>query len=290
MGISDQFNTIKNNWLLIVLVFVLFIFMSGAGQVMSGGMYSMNKMAGVSAMDRSYGYSESSGYYAPSSGGFAPEVTERIKTKSSNLGVEVARGQYDDAATKLRAIVSASGSYLLNENENTYDTSWKAYTRGSFSIKIPTSKYDSVLPQLKALGEVKSFSENSDDVTGTYTDLNTRLSAEKEKLRRYNQMYDATGSVTEKLTLTDRIFSQEQTISYLENAVENIDNRVDYSQVSLSISEKQSEYADVIFAKFSDLVKTLVLSLNMMAYAAFFLLPWIVGYVIVRMVWKLVKR
>ena len=291
MGINDQLNKLKDNWLLIVLVLVVMVFMSGGNNLISNTRYAMDSYAGGIAEMADYGYAEKSvAYYPGYNDNFAPEAEERIVTKTSSMSTEVERGKYKSSESVLKSIVIASKGFILNENVNQHDEGWKAYYSGYYTIKVPTESYASVLSQLKEIGEVKSFNENAADVTGRYTDLNTQLETEKARLARYEEMYEGAEDIEDKINLNDRIFNQERTIRYLENAIDNIDKRVDYSQISFSMTEKRSGYANIYFVKFSALTKNLVDSTSNLLRFLFSILPWAVVFLIGRFVWKRLKK
>jgi len=287
MSIKNQFDKIKENWLLLVIVLVImgfFTLSSGFGGV------SLSSMGKVAMAEYEVAQSESfraGGYMPTPSGDFAPEVEERVITKTASLSTEVEKGEFEQAESKLKSIVKTSDGFLLNENINKYETGRKSYYTGYYSIKVDTKKYDAVIAQLKEIGEVKSFNENALDITGRYTDTQTNLGAEKERLVRYGEMYEEAERVEDKITLSDRIFNQERTIKYLEQALENMDKRVDYSTVSVSITEKRSEYADIIFVKFAYLVKGFVMSINSLLKIIVWAIPYAIGLWLV--VW-IVKR
>ena len=190
----------------------------------------------------------------------------------------------------MKSIVKSSDSYLLNENVNAYDSGRRSYKAGYYQIKVDSKKYDSIILQLKEVGEVKSFNENAEDITGAYTDLKVELEAEKERLKRYQSMYDEAKEIINKIDLSDRIFNQERTIKYLEDNVKNMDNRVSYSTIYLTINEKRSEYADVIFVKISELIKSFVGSINLLLRTIFIIAPWAVAIGIIVFVKRLFKK
>jgi hypothetical protein len=163
---------------------------------------------------------------------------------------------------------------------NRYGTELFSYHIGYYSIKVETSKYDAVVTQLKDIGKVESFSENVVDVTGTHTDLKVQLATEKERLKRYQEMYNEAEDVEDKIMLSDRIFNQERTIKWIEQRIENIEKDVSYSTISVTIKEKQSGYANIALVKFSALVKAFVNSVNSLLSFVFAILPWAVGVAI----------
>lgn len=291
MKIKEQFKKIKDNWLIAVLVLVLFLFVSGGNMLQS---VSYRSLGGIAQQDMMYAEKAYSAgireYYPESTGDFAPEVEERIKVKTTNLAAEVERGTFNDETSKLKSIIKSSDSYLLNENVNKYGTKRKEYYSGTYTIKVDTTKYDAVIEQLKDIGELKSFSENEKDVTGEYTNLEIDLEIEKERLERYEEMYDQASKVDDKINLNDRIFNQQRRIKYLEDRIANIDKRVDYSTVYFRIDEERSEYANVILVKFSELVRSMVRSFNNLIQLIFVLAPWAIAIALVVIIFRVSRK
>ncbi|MCD4770967.1 DUF4349 domain-containing protein [archaeon] len=291
MGLKKQFATIKENWLMIVLGLVLIVFLSNGSGIVSQSFDSV--MTAGDSFDKGYGggvASESMNYRSGGSDDFAPETEERKITKSSSLSTEIERGGFSEAEGQLKNIVRSSGAYLLNERVNRNGESWRAYYSGYYSLKIDTSKYDAVVAQLKEIGEVQSFSENMVDVTGRYEDIEIEIGVEKARLLRYLEMYDEADEVSDKINLNDRIFNQERKIKYLEDSLRNIDNRVDYSSVSFSMSEERSEWIGIVFVKLSDLVRSFVSSINTLLSFIFGFAPWAIAFFIGRWIWKKFKK
>ena len=295
MTLKDQWKTIKENWLIALLVIVLLVFsVFGGGLGSSVGGIATYKSAGgygltmaESAVAPSYDRGIAPIYYDE---GFAPEVQDRKITKTASLSTEVERGTFSSAQSRLKAIITSSDSYLLNENVNKYDQGRKSYYSGSYQIKIDSSKYDSVVSQIKEIGEIQSFSESADDITGRYTDLSSELQAEKARLQRYREMYNEAESVEDKINLNDRIFNQERTVKYLEDAIKSIDQQVSYSTLYVTISEKRSEYADTTLVKLSQLIRNLVGSFNSLLSLVFSLIPYAIAAILVWVVYRAIKK
>ncbi|MFH0977791.1 MAG: DUF4349 domain-containing protein [Candidatus Woesearchaeota archaeon] len=295
MGFKQQLSKITDNWLIIVILLLVLMVMSGLGGI-SSNLGALTKTAGYSQvsdqMAAGGGYSAMrESYYPTPSSDFAPGVTERKLIKTSSMGLSAEHGQFDSAQDKLHAIVTVSGSYLLNENVNKYGEDKKAYRSGYYQIKVEKAKYDALVAQLKEIGEVTSFSESTQDITGAYTNNEIELQVEQERLLRYKEMYKTATIVADQITINDRIFDEERTIKYLQDSLKNKDQQVDYSQVQVSLNEKQSGYANLLFVKFSDLIRTLVGSTNAVFYIIFALLPFaVVAAIIWFIVWLIRRR
>lgn len=289
MTLKEQWNTIKKNWILvlILLLFVLLPFFTGTTSSLSKstsfGMPMMEMEEMAIASDARLG-----GVYYDQ--GFAPEVEDRKITKYAYLSSEVERGTFQDSADKLKSIVTLTDSYLLSENVNKYGKDKKSYYSGSYQIKVETSKYNSVVLQLKEIGEVQSFSESMDDITARYTNLQTELDAEKSRLTKFQQMYNQADEISDKISLADKIYSLEKTIDYLEQALSNVQKKVDYSTINVNLQEERSEYANIVLVKFSQLINSLVDSFNGLLKLIFVILPYAVALGLIWFVVRIVRK
>jgi hypothetical protein len=284
MGIKKQLLKIKDNWLLVLLILVLFaapmFYPNGSVGYAKSGLYEDMAMPEMAMARGGVMYDES----------FAPEIIERKITKTSNLNSEIERGKFKSVEIKLKAIISATDSYLINENSNKYGEGIRSYYNGYYQIKVQTNKYDLIIEQLKELGEVTSFNENKRDITESYTDNSIELAVEKERLARFEQMYSSATDISDKIELNDKIFDQERRIQYLEESLENMDSRIDYSTISVSLTEKRSGYVGVALVKFSRLVRTLIDSFNGVLSLIFWIIPWALITLIIWVIYRNVKR
>ncbi len=297
MKFKEQLQTIKENWLIAVLLALVLIipFCSGGfsnfvGTSFSGMGPTSDYANGGGYLAESAPMSKSMGYYPSSNSDFAPEVKERKITKSASLSSEVEAGNFKSGETQIKAIVQSSDSYLLSENVYKSGTDKHQYYNGNYEIKVAANKYDSVVAQLKEIGEVQSFSENAEDVTGTYTDLKTELEVEKARLERYQQMYKEATVITDKIDLNDRIFNQERTIKYYEDALSNVNTQVEYSSIQVTLTEKRSAYADISFVNFSELIGVFVGSAASVLYLIFVVIPFLLLGLIVWLIVKLIRK
>ena len=296
MSLGKQWQVIKQNWLISVIVILLLVLSlpnlsnfssSSSGDYSYGGstygsVASLSESAPVSAGEYKSVGSRVSGSKV------APEVKDRSIVKTSYLENEVKRGEFDKTAEQLKSIIKGADGFILYENvfvsgEKERDKS----KHGSYNLRVTVKSYESVISQLKQLGKVVSFTENAEDITAQKVSLEDELSSEKARLGRYQQLYQETNAIEDKLNLVDRIFNEERTIAYLEKAIANVNEQVSYTEVSLRLDEKESNYAGIIFVKISDLVSAFVASLNSLLYFLSKVLPWAVAAWIV---WFVARR
>jgi hypothetical protein len=275
MTFKDQWNTVKENWILaLIILVVLFVPVFSGG--FSGSSSSFSKgMIGTSDMMVESAMVAPGGVYYDS--GFAPKIEERKITKSASLSTEVERGEFKQNELALKGLITSLNGIITNENVNLYGQGKSAYYYGHYTVKFPTSVYDDFVEQLKLLGEVQSFNENARDITEQYYDIKTELAAEKEKLARFQQMYSEVKDISDKISISDKIFDQERRVKYLEEAMENKDLQVDYSTVSITLQEERSGYAGMAVVKFSQLIKGFVNSFNNLLQLIFYVVPWAIA-------------
>jgi len=295
IGIKEQLSKIKDNWLLIAIVVIILIVMSGifSGTSFTKSMQMQSSLAergAPSAYSKAAYDSSAGGYYPTPTESFAPEETVRKITKTSSMSTEVERGTFYDSEKRLLDIVKSSDSFLLNQNVNKYGTDRESYVTGSYQVKVDVKKYDSVVSQLRGIGEVQSFNENAEDVTGQYTDTKIEIETEKARLKRYETMYSEATDVEDKITLTDRMFNLERSIKYLEDSLENIDQRVDYSTVYVTMTEKTSDYYGITFVTLSEMITLVAGSANTLVKFLITILPWALAFFIIRFVVRLVRK
>lgn len=233
-------------------------------------------------------YARGSYYYNGDS--FAPEVDERLITKTANLNTKVERGKFSEAETNLKSLVNIADGYLLREDVNKYGEGITSYYYGSYTIKVEAGEYSNLVEQLKKLGEVTSFSESARDITESYLDLEQQLAAEQARLARYEEMYLETDDISDKIELTDKIFNIERTIAYYEEALENKEAQVSYSTIYFRMQEEQSSYANIALVGLGDLVKSLVNSVNDVLSLVFWVIPWAVIALIAWLVVRTVRK
>lgn len=228
MSLKEQFQNLKNNWLIFVLAVVVIGTMLLLPNISRSSSYSANYA--IDAVQTYGGYQNSKAFYNNSTN-FAPEVINRKIVKTFNLGVEIKIGKFQDTDSRLREILKSSDSIIINENIYSRKNNSKEIFTGNYTIKVKNTELDNLTNQLKALGKVTNYNQEADDVTGEYTKVNIELQVEKERLKRYKEMYAEVTDISDKIELNDRIFNQERTIKYLEDAVKDVDQRIDYSTI-----------------------------------------------------------
>lgn len=281
MTLTDQLHKLKENWLLVALVLLLLIipsFFSGVQQTLSTDGFFAEK----ALVAPRYGI----GPIYPGTNDFAPGEKDRKITKTATLASEVEHGKFTAAEEQVKSIVASTQSYLLSQQVNIIASDDDTH-EGTYQIKVEMKNYDVLIQQLKSLGEVNSFTENVDDITGSYLSTQKELELEKQRLGRYQTILAEAQTATEKLEISDRIFNQERTIKYVEDSLKNLDQQVTYGTVYLTIREEPSAWGNLALVTLTELVQAFISSINTLLKLIITLIPYVLA---AGLLWWIVRK
>ena len=105
-----------------------------------------------------------------------------------------------------------------------------------YSIRVPSVSYNAMLAELEGLGKVLRRTENAEDVTLRYYDLESRLATRKELLKTYQSYLGKAKNIDEIMTVESRIADLQQEIDQTGTQFRNLANLVDYSTINVDIA------------------------------------------------------
>jgi len=92
-----------------------------------------------------------------------------------------------------------------------------------------------MLTELSGLGKILRRTENAEDVSLRYYDLESRLATKKELLKTYQGYLSRANNIDEIMTVESRIADLQQEIDWTGTQFRNLSNLVDYSTIHLEI-------------------------------------------------------
>jgi hypothetical protein len=105
------------------------------------------------------------------------------------------------------------------------------------SLRIPISKYDEFLASLEGIGNILSKSQNTDDVSAQYFDTQARIRVLKTQLERLENILEKADKLEDIITLEREITNVMYELDRFEGQKRQLDNLIDYTTVSISLSE-----------------------------------------------------
>jgi len=244
----------------LLLIGCMMLGMSGCGSSAMNKMESADSMAVGSVPDYNMEYDavteeKGGGYYSEnasmkeeadwddakgetgSTGEQTNVLSERKLIKTVDLNVETK--SFDEMMSTLEKQVASMGGYI--ENMETYNGStysgYRSARNASLTIRIPKDKLDVFLDTVSDISNVVRRSENVDDVTLAYVDLESRRNALRTEQERLLELLAVAQNVEEIIMIEDRLSQVRYELESMESQLRTYDNKVDYSTVYLYVDE-----------------------------------------------------
>ena len=217
----------------------------------SGGAYFDKGYINNSASDSMIDYE----YELPMTEGVASSPKEEYYTESNttlndlsnrkiikNANISFQTTTYDEFMASIRACIASYGGYTERSESYGGGAYQSNYSRSaSITARIPADRYDMFMNEATSLGSVTHRSENSDDVTSSYVDTESRIKALEAE-------YSALISILEKATKLDDVISLQSRISDVTYQLESYkarlrkyDDLISYCTVYISVTEVKKE-------------------------------------------------
>src|SRR5438093_23657 len=103
-------------------------------------------------------------------GVFPPKVV-----RNADIQVQVRRGAFDRMWSRALDVAARYGGFVTNSSTQQTDT---RINSGTFTLRVPATKLDTALKDLRNLGTLKSLSTSGNDISGQIVDLDARLKAD----------------------------------------------------------------------------------------------------------------
>ena len=147
-----------------------------------------------------------------------------IKTAQLNIRVEDLSVTSDLLTELVRKYRAWLASTSISENLHTYN------------IRVPSNSYDDMLSDLSGLGRILRRTENAEDVTLRYYDLESRLITQQELLRTYQSYLSRAATIDEIMTVERRIAELQREIDQTGTQFRSLVSQIDYSAILLNVN------------------------------------------------------
>ena len=164
-------------------------------------------------------------------------ATDRKLIKTVDMDVETR--EFDYLMETVEEQVKALGGYI--ENLNTYNGSSYSGYRGTrnadLTIRIPKQQLDAFLDTVSGASNVIRRSDNVEDVTLAYVDLESHRDALRTEQTRLLELLERAETIEDIITIEERLSNVRYQLESMESQLRTYDNKVDYSTVYLNIDE-----------------------------------------------------
>ncbi len=171
------------------------------------------------------------------------EGADSARKLIKNVSMDLETLTYDDFMAELYDRIDAAGGYVQTSSENAGKYSSKyQYMRSAYvTARIPADRLDFFCSGVEGVCNVVSRREETSDITLTYYDTESHM-------RALQSEYETLVAILEKCTKLDDVINVQRRITDVLYQIEsyktrlnNYDNLVAYSTVTMSINEVKEE-------------------------------------------------
>lgn len=166
-----------------------------------------------------------------------PAPTNRKLIRNAKVELEIA--SFDTAVQKITAFASEERGYVATTSSEKQEN---GKLSGEVIVKVVPDNLDRFLQKLRGLGELKSQTLGTEDVTKQYFDTDARLkNARVMEQRLIDMLKTKTGKVADLLAVEKELGRVREEIEKMQGEVKFWDSQVQLATVTISLVEKDME-------------------------------------------------
>ena len=204
--------------------------MAGAPEVASYALDSTNSADSGSAAVLTSGQLERS---AEGSAAQSAQSAKIIYT--ANLTLE--SKDYDAARAALDEALADADGYMESSNESTYTGSSRSL---SLTLRVPQEHYASFLAAAAQAGNLVNRSEQAEDVTSQYVDLEARLANLKAQRTRLQELQASADNLSDLLEIESSLSDVQYQLESYQSQLDWYSDQVECCTVYISLDEVQT--------------------------------------------------
>lgn len=159
-----------------------------------------------------------------------------------SLQADLETTDFDKTLEDIVTMTENCGGFLESSNVsgNSYAQKYygyASYRSAQFILRIPKESFQTVRDGLSQLGNVTSLNTGAENITEQYTDAQARLDTYQVEESRLLAMLEKADTVEDMIAIESRLSDVRYNIESITSTLKNWDNQVNYSTVTLYVSE-----------------------------------------------------
>ena len=199
---------------------------------------------------KDYDYEEISGLSTSASD--ATYVFSNLQNKNLKMvytaEARVQTEDFDETLTAIVSLVDEMGGYFESSQVYNGGYYYSSLRSGYYTIRIPSENYSGFINQLSASWHVVNLSQNAEDISESYADVEGHLETLRIKQSRLQELLKQASSMSDILTIESELSDVEYEINKYTGQLNKYDSLVGYSTINLDLDEV-SQYSDSVSAE-----------------------------------------
>jgi hypothetical protein len=211
-------------------------------------------------------------------------LQQRALVKTGRVVVEI--DDFRESRANLTAAVEEYGGFVSETHVQRRGPENHSYVYGTLVFRVPADRYDELLADAEAEGEVIVSETDVDDVTDRLVDLEARLENLRAERDRLRELYERANTTEEVLAVQRELSDVQGEIERLEAQQRSLERRVAYSTLAVELREPDPTpryvperwYDTPVLTAFLDSVSGVVVVGRAMVVAVAYALPYLLAF------------
>jgi rRNA maturation endonuclease Nob1 len=177
--------------------------------------------------------SQGAGSQTRTQGDQVPSLEVKV-IKTGTMTIEFKKGTFNDIYGKVALAAEAVGGYVSDTQSSTDDG---RISGGTIKIRVPNKDYARVMERLKELGDVTALSEQTQDVTEEFVDLESRLRNLRAQEAVYLDLMAKAKTIEESIAVQKELTVIQEQVEQLSGRKNYLEDHVQFSSIQVTLVE-----------------------------------------------------
>ena len=172
----------------------------------------------------------------------APEQINMAEKIIYTVNADIETVNFEESIAMVNTLMQRYGAFVENSsvsgvNHAAQFHGWQTFRNAWFSIRVPVGNLNAMSSSLDSIGNVTHLGNHATNITSQFIDTQSRLNSLTIQEERLLDMLRLADDVPDLIAIEERLGDVRHQIESLTTTINNWQNQIDFSTVTLNINE-----------------------------------------------------